>query len=90
MPGLWPEHPLGHGKEPPPSISIHSCTTEAVNSFTNRGFTITILTMDTYLKNHIGKVHSTFEKLTTRSWNNSELSVKTKIQVFVKLNPVWK
>ena len=74
---------IGQATKNPPSITIISYTLEAVNTFTYLGSTITDnLSLDTELSCRIGKAASTFGKLTARVWDNSKLTIRTKVQVY--------
>lgn len=74
---------LGQGVEEPPSITIDDYELEVVNQFTYLGSTISSnLSLDTELDKRIGKAATTLARLTTRVWENSKLSIKTKMAVY--------
>lgn len=74
---------MGQGTTSPPSITISNYTLEAVSSFTYLGSTITSnLSLDAEVSSRIGKAASTFGKLTSRVWENSKLTIHTKVRVY--------
>lgn len=74
---------LGQGVEEPPSITIDDYELEVVKQFTYLGSTISSnLSLDTELDKRIGKAATTLARLTTRVWENSKLSIKTKMAVY--------
>ena len=74
---------LGQGVEEPPPITIDDYELEAVNQFTYLGSTVcSNLSLDAELNKRIGKAATTLARLTTRVWENTKLSVKTKMAVY--------
>jgi hypothetical protein len=67
----------------PPSIIINNYKLEVVSEFTYLGSTITNnLSLDAELNKRIGKASTTLSRLSQRVWNNSKLTLNTKISVY--------
>lgn len=74
---------LAQGAEAPPAITIDDYKLEVVSQFTHLGSTITSnLSLYTEIDKRTGKTLTTLALITTRVWENSKLSVKTKIAVY--------
>jgi len=66
-----------------PRITINNHELEAVSQFTYLGSTITDnLSLDTEINKRIGKASTTLARLSQRVWNNSMLTLNTKIAVY--------
>ena len=66
-----------------PTITIDNYQLDVVHQFTYLGSTITDnLSLDAEIGKRIGKAATTFARLTVRVWNNSKLTVKTKMSVY--------
>lgn len=67
----------------PPSIFIENTKLEVVHSFDYLGSTVTDnLFLDAELDIRLGKAATTLGRVTSRVWNNSKLSTKTKMAVY--------
>ena len=67
----------------PPRITIQDYELEVVSQFTYLGSTITNnLSLDSELNQRIGKASTTLARLSQRVWNNSMLTMNTKITVY--------
>ncbi|KAI4890479.1 hypothetical protein NFI96_030689, partial [Prochilodus magdalenae] len=74
---------LGQDVSSAPCISIGDCTLEVVEDFTYLGSTISSsLNLDTELNSRIGEASSAMARLSKRVWDNSMLTIKTKITVY--------
>ena len=74
---------LAQGTEIIPDIKVNSESLEVVGEFTYLGSTIAAnLSLDSELNRRIGRASSTFAKLSHKVWENSKLSIKTKIDVY--------
>ena len=74
---------LAQGAEAPPAITIDDYKLEVVSQFTHLGSTLTSnLSLYTEIDKRTGKTLTTLALITTRVWENSKLSVKTKIAVY--------
>ena len=69
--------------EAQPSITIHNYGLEVVHQFTYLGSMISDnLSLDVEINKSIGKAASTLARHTTLVWENTKLTVKTKIAVY--------
>ncbi|KAI4898552.1 hypothetical protein NFI96_030615 [Prochilodus magdalenae] len=74
---------LGQDASSAPCISTGDCTLDVVEDFTCLGSTISSsLNPDTELNSRIGKASSAMARLSKRVWDNSMLTIKTKITVY--------
>lgn len=66
-----------------PSITINDYALEVVHEFSYLGFTVSDnLFMDAALNRRIGRAAGIFAKLAKRVWENSKLTVHTKVAVY--------
>ena len=71
------------GAEFPPSITIGDTQLQVVDAFTYLGSTVTSSTsLDAEISSRIAKAAGVMAKLNKRVWNNSLLSVRTKVCVY--------
>ena len=74
---------LGQNTDAPPVITIDNYQLDAVQQFTYLGSTISDdLTLDIEINQRIGKAATTLSRLTKRVWENSKLTVNTKMAVY--------
>ena len=74
---------LCQGTPSPPSIFIDDTKLEVVHRFNYLGSTVTDnLSLDAELDIRLGKAATTLGRLTSRVWNNSKLTTKTKMAVY--------
>ncbi|XP_035688750.1 SCO-spondin-like [Branchiostoma floridae] len=71
------------GVSTPPAITMDNVLLKNVDSFTYLGSTVTnTLSLDAELDKRIGKANTTMARLTQRVWENRDLSLHTKVQVY--------
>ncbi|XP_064423488.1 uncharacterized protein LOC135360406 [Latimeria chalumnae] len=74
---------LGQGVSQDPSITLNENQLEVVQKFSYLGSTVTTnFSLDEELNIRIGKPATTLSRLTKRVWNNSKLTIKTKMLVY--------
>ena len=74
---------LGQDVSSAPCISVGDCTLDVVEDFIYLGSIISSsLNLDTELNSRIGKASSAMARLSKRAWDNSMLTIKTKITVY--------
>ena len=74
---------IGQSADSQPNIQIADYTLEVVHDFVYLGSTISdTLSLDTEISRRIGKVATTFSRLTKRVWKSRKLTEYTKIQVY--------
>ena len=74
---------MGQDVSTTPKITIGDHTLEVVESFTYLGSTISNnLSLDTELNTRIGKASTTMARLTKRVWDNTMLTINTKMKVY--------
>lgn len=74
---------MGQDVSSAPNISIGDYTLEVVEDFAYLGSTISHnLSLDTELNKRIGKAATAMARLTKRVWNNSSLTINTKMKVY--------
>jgi len=74
---------LAQDTDSTPVITINSTTLEVVDSFTYLGSTMTgSLSLDTEISTRIAKAAAVMAKLSKRVWENSQLTVNTKLRVY--------
>lgn len=74
---------LAQGAEHPPEISIGDHKLEVVDHFTYLGSTVSsCLSIDREINTRIAKAASVMSRLKQRVWNNSNLSLQTKLHVY--------
>ena len=74
---------MGQDTGSAPTISINDHELDVIHDFVYLGSAISdTLSLDAELNRHIGKAATTMTRLTTKVWNNSKLTVHTKIQIY--------
>ena len=73
----------GQDVDCPPAISINDHELNVIHDFVYLGSAISdTLSLDSELNRRIGKAAITMSRLTKKAWNNSKLTVHTKIQIY--------
>ena len=74
---------MGQDVDCPPAISINDHELDVIHDFVYLGSAISdSLSLDAELNRRIGKAAITMTRLTKKAWNNSKLTVHTKIQIY--------
>ena len=74
---------MGQDTDSAPAISINDHELDVIHDFVYLGSAISdTLSLDAELNRRIGKAATTMTRLTKKSWNNSKLTVHTKIQIY--------
>ena len=74
---------MGQDVDSPPAISINDHELNVIHDFVYLGSaTSDTLSLDAELNRRIGKAATTMTRLTKKAWNNSKLTVHTKIQIY--------
>ena len=74
---------IGQDVDSPPAISINDHELDVIHHFVYLGSAISdTLSLDAELNRRIGKAATTMTRLTKKAWNNSKLTVRTKIQIY--------
>ena len=72
---------MGQDTDSPPAISINDHELDVIHDFVYLGSAISdTLSLNAELNRRIGKAATTMTRLTKKAWNNSKLTVHTKIQ----------
>ena len=74
---------MGQDTESPPAISINDHELDVIHDFVYLGSAISdTLSLDAELNRRNSKAATTTTRLTKKAWNNSKLTVHTKIQIY--------
>ena len=74
---------MGQDTDSAPAISINDHELNVIHDFVYLGSAISdTLSLDAELNRRIGKEATTMTRLTKKAWNNSKLTVHTKIQIY--------
>ena len=74
---------MGQDTDSPPAISINDHELYVIHDFVYLGSAVSdTLSLDAELKRRIGKAATTMTRLTKKAWNNSKLTMHTKIQIY--------
>ena len=74
---------MGQHVDSPPAISINDHELDVIHDFVYLGSAISdTLSLDAELNRRIGKAATAMTRLTKKAWNNSKLTVHTKIQIY--------
>ena len=74
---------MGQDTDSTPVISINDHELDVIHDFVYLGSAISdTLSLDAQLNRRIGKAAITMTRLTKKAWNNSKLTVHTKIQIY--------
>ena len=74
---------MGQDTDSPPAISINDNELDVIHDFVYLGSAISdTFSLDSELNRRIGKAATTMASLTQKAWNNSKLTVYTKIQIY--------
>ena len=74
---------MGQDTDSAPAISINDHELDVIHDFVYLGSAISdTLSLDAELNRRIGKAATTMTRLTKKAWNNSKLTVHTKIQIY--------
>ena len=81
--GLKKTQVMGQDVNSPPAISINDHELDVIDDFVYLGLAISdTLSLDAKINRSIGKAATTMTRLTKKAWNNSMLTVHTKIQIY--------
>ena len=74
---------MGQDTDSAPAISINDHEVDVIHDFVYLGSAISdTLSLDAELNRRIGKAATTMTRLTKKAWNNSKLTMHTKIQIY--------
>ena len=74
---------MGQDTDSPSAISINDHELDVIHDFVYLGSAISdTLSLDAELNRRIGKAATTMTRLTKKAWNNSKLTVHTRIQIY--------
>ena len=74
---------MGQDTDSPPAISINDHELDVIYDFVYMGSAISdTLSFDSEFNRRIGKAATTMIRLTKKAWNNSKLTLHTKIQIY--------
>ena len=74
---------MGQDTDCPPAISINDHELDVIHDFVYLGSAISdTLSLDAELDRRVDKAATTMTRLTKKAWNNSKLTVHTKIQIY--------
>ena len=83
LPLAWRKHRSWDKTLTPPAISINDRELDVIHDFVYLGSAVSdTLSLDAEFNRRIGKAATTMTRLTKKAWNNSKLTVHTKIQIY--------